>query len=417
MKAFYTLLTAIFLLAPQLNAQGSDETPTGRFEPNVINVTAFVGDTVETYFDLINTGTVRFYATNSFWSDYGFFTVDLTNLHDYIYPGESRRAPVTFCATQPGTFKAQFMTNIGGKFPYVSMTGTAILRGDVNQDGRVDISDVVKLIEYILNEVEVIFAADINSDGSITISDLVMLINYLLNDEWVEITPPNVFEDEVFVVNGVSFKLVAVKGGTFTMGDGGYYTDPAHEVTVSDFHIAQTEVTQALWQAVMGNNPSGHTGNLNYPVENVSWNDCQQFIATLNQLTGRNFRLPTEAEWEFAAGGGNLSHGYQYSGSNNINDVGWSEDNSGDRTQVVASKNSNELGLFDMSGNVWEWCQDWFAAYPTTHQTDPVGPDTGDERIVRGGCMRGHTRFCDIHYRMYYEPSFKRDEIGLRLAL
>ena len=137
---------------------------------------------------------------------------------------------------------------------------------------------------------------------------------------------------------------------------------PAHQVTLSDYYIGETEVTQALWKAVMGTNPSNFKGDSN-PVEKVSWNDCQEFIRKLNSLTGRTFRLPTEAEWECAARGGNQSKGYKYSGSNKIKDVAWYDGNSKDKTHAVKTKPSNELGLYDMSGNVNEWCWDLYGAY------------------------------------------------------
>ena len=165
-----------------------------------------------------------------------------------------------------------------------------------------------------------------------------------------------------FMVNGVSFEMVRVEGGTFHMGATSEQKDeawdrekPVHSVTLSSYYIGKTEVTQALWQAVMGSNPSNFKGS-NLPVECVCWNDCQEFIQKLNSLTGRNFRLPTEAEWEFACRGGNNSRGYKYSGSNNLGSVAWYDDNSGGQTHPVATKAPNELGIYDMSGNVWEWC-------------------------------------------------------------
>ena len=137
---------------------------------------------------------------------------------------------------------------------------------------------------------------------------------------------------------------------------------PVHSVTLSSYYMGETEVTQALWKAVMGNNPSRFKGD-NLPVENVSWNDCQEFIRKLKQKTGKNFRLPTEAEWEYAARGGKKSNGYKYSGSNNIGSVAWYDDNSSNQIHAVKGKRLNELGLYDMSGNVWEWCSDWYGQY------------------------------------------------------
>ena len=192
-----------------------------------------------------------------------------------------------------------------------------------------------------------------------------------------------------YTVNGVSFNMVAVEGGTFTMGGECIHNNncsslPAHEVTLSGFSIGETEVTQALYEAVMGNNPSYHTGDLQYPVEQVSWDMCQEFIAKLNMMTGKKFRLPTEAEWEFAARGGNMSMGYTYSGSDNVDDVAWHRYNSGHISHVVGTKQPNELGLYDMTGNVWERVADWYGPYSDNQQTDPTGPENGIMRCTRG---------------------------------
>ena len=241
-------------------------------------------------------------------------------------------------------------------------------------------------------------------------------------------------QTRTFTVNGVTFKMVAIEGGTFTMGttaehafDG--WELPAHEVTLSSYCIGQTEVTQALWLAVMGSNPSYFSSRNNYdtnlqrPVEFVSWNDCQTFITKLNQLTGKTFRLPTEAEWEFAARGGNRSKGYKYSGSNNPDDVAWywfnipSHNEEYGTTQTVATKAPNELGLYDMSGNVFEWCQDRYGSYSSDAQTNPVGPSTGYGRVFRGGSWLNHAYNCRVSLRVGYDPTSTVDCIGLRLAL
>ena len=233
-----------------------------------------------------------------------------------------------------------------------------------------------------------------------------------------------------FTVNGVTFKMVAIEGGTFTMGatveqgsDDFEWELPAHEVTLSSYCIGQTEVTQALWQAVMGSNPSYFSNRNNYdtnlqcPVEWVSWNDCQTFITKLNQLTGRTFRLPTEAEWEFAARGGNQSHGYKYSGSNNIDDVAWYYGNHTSTTHPVATKAPNELGLYDMTGNVFEWCQDYSDSYSSYAQTNPVGPSTGYIRVYRGGGFGTFISYCRVTYRDGSYPTWTDRGLGLRLAL
>ena len=228
---------------------------------------------------------------------------------------------------------------------------------------------------------------------------------------------------KTYTANGVSFDMMMVKAGTFTMGATSEMKDPyseektTHQVTLTnDYYIGKTEVTQALWKAVMGNNPSYFKGD-NLPVEEVSWDDCQKFISKLNSLTGQNFRLPTEAEWEFAARGGNNSNHYQYSGSNELGDVAWYDGNSGDKTHVVATKQPNELGLYDMSGNVWEWCSDWFGNYSSSSLTNPTGPNSGSNRVNRGGSWSNNARYCRSSYRNYYTPVSSCFNLGLRLVL
>ena len=231
---------------------------------------------------------------------------------------------------------------------------------------------------------------------------------------------------ETVSVNGVSFNMVHVDGGTFTMGatpeQGNDVYDnekPAHQVTLSSYMIGETEVTQALWQAVMGKNPSIHGNNLNNPVETVSWKDCQEFIKKLNKLTGKKFRLPTEAEWEFAARGGNKSKGYKYSGSNNIDEVAWYKDNRKINRNPVKMKKSNELGLYDMTGGVWEWCSDWFDTnyFKSSPQLNPKGPSSGSRRVYRGGGDYGEARICRISIRYSTDPGESLSIIGLRLAM
>ncbi len=229
--------------------------------------------------------------------------------------------------------------------------------------------------------------------------------------------------NETFTVNGVSFTMIKVDGGTFQMGatseqgnDADNDEKPVHSVTLSDYYIGETEVTQELWQAVMGSNPSYSKGSKK-PVENVSWNDCKEFITKLNRLTGKNFRLPTEAEWEYAARGGNKSKGYKYSGSNTIGNVAWYNDNSSSQTHDVKTKTPNELGIYDMSGNVWEWCQDWYGSYSSGSQTNPTGPSSGSGRVLRGGSWFHYARYCRVSYRISYNPYGRSNYIGFRLAL
>ena len=218
-------------------------------------------------------------------------------------------------------------------------------------------------------------------------------------------------------LNKLINNMVYVSGGTFIMGgDESSDQTPTHSVTLSSYYICKYEMTQALWRAVMGSNPSKFKGD-NLPVEQVSWNDCQTFINRLNNYTGRNFRLPTEAEWEFAARGGNYSRHYKYSGSNYISDVAWYCDNSGNRTHPVGTKQANELGLYDMSGNVWEWCSDWFGSYSSYSQNDPNGPNSGSCRVRRGGCWGDNARYCRSSYRSSNAPGVRGGNLGLRLVL
>lgn len=227
----------------------------------------------------------------------------------------------------------------------------------------------------------------------------------------------------LFKVGNVEFKMIYVEGETFKMGSDNGCADekPVHDVTLSDYCIGETLVTQALWKAVMNNNPSGFKGD-NLPVENVSWEDCQEFICKLNnrvqdQLKGRRFALPTEAQWEFAARGGKKRKGYLYSGSNTIDDVAWYEGDSSEKTHPVKQKRANELGLYDMSGNVGEWCQDWFGFYPSSSQTDPTGPSSGASRVLRGGSWYSIASYCRSANRNYYTPGNRYNFLGLRLVL
>ena len=239
---------------------------------------------------------------------------------------------------------------------------------------------------------------------------------------------PVVRTKETYTVNGVSVKMIPVEGGTFQMGsddsDANDDQKPVHQVTLSSFSIGETEVTQELWYAVMGAKPTSSNswsttrglGN-NYPAYYVSWNDCQTFITKLNQMTGKKFRLPTEAEWEYAARGGNKSNGYKYSGSNTIEDVAWYNSNSNMYTHPVATKAPNELGIYDMSGNVYEWCQDWYGEYSSGSQTNPTGPSSGSNRVERGGGWNIDARDCRVSLRDYVNPTKSYSNLGFRLAL
>ena len=271
---------------------------------------------------------------------------------------------------------------------------------------------------------------DVDYNGEVNVADVVTLIDYQLTGTWEDAPVDTAME--VITVNGVSFTMITVKGGTFMMGataeqglDANSWEKPAHQVTLSQFRIGQTEVTQELWEAVMGSNPSWYKGDPKRPVEMVSWTDCQNFIEQLNHMIGRNFRLPTEAEWEFAARGGNKSQGYKFSGSEDVDEVAWHWDiipsqtpgAPGYGTQPVATKQPNELELYDMSGNVWEWCQDWYGNYSRDAQTDPTGPYAGSFRIFRGGSWSRSDVTCRVSFRNFNYPSTSDDTMGFRLAL
>ena len=231
----------------------------------------------------------------------------------------------------------------------------------------------------------------------------------------------------VFSVNGSVFTMVLVEGGTFEMGatmeqgqDDPYENEyPVHVVNLSSYYICQTEVTQELWSAVMGTNPSMILGDVMLPADCVKWDMCQAFISALNEILEHNFefRMPTEAEWEFAARGGNRSRGYKYSGSNNLDEVGWYESNADEMTHPVGMKKPNELGIYDMSGNLWEWCQDWLGHYQPEEQTNPVGPDEGSHRVMRGGSWTYDQNFCRVSKRNYISHVIGVSNCGLRLAL
>ena len=225
------------------------------------------------------------------------------------------------------------------------------------------------------------------------------------------------------VKDGISIEMVKVEAGSFNMGATPEMQNPdedekpVHRVTLTNnYYIGKYEVTQALWKTVMGNKSSRFKGD-NLPVEKVSWNNCQKFISKLNKLTGKSFCLPTEAEWEFAARGGKKSRGYQYSGSNTLGDVAWYEGNSGSKTHAVGTKQPNELGIYDMTGNVYEWCQDWYGSYSSSPQTNPIGAVSGSSRVDRGGSWFFTAKHCRSSYRFNLTPDYRLNFLGLRLVL
>lgn len=247
----------------------------------------------------------------------------------------------------------------------------------------------------------------------------------------------------VKVAEGVEVELVWVEGGTFTMGSNETpkgvkltyaLSRPEHRVTVDGYWMGRYEVTQGLWKAVMGSNPSKFVGD-SLPVESVSWDEAQQFVLLLSQLTGRRFRLPTEAEWEYAARGGNVgtgagkmpavqggvkrAEGFPYAGCgrNGLDDHCWYCVNSGGSTHTVGSLKPNELGLYDMSGNVAEWCQDWVEAYTEEEQKNPSGPKEGENRVLRGGHYNSTSAACTVYDRGWYLPTGKYELYGLRVLM
>lgn len=215
----------------------------------------------------------------------------------------------------------------------------------------------------------------------------------------------------IFRVKDIEFKMIPVEGGTFNMGT----AMSTHKVKLDTFRISETTITQELWEAVMGNNPSKNKG-MKKPVEQISWDDCQEFIIKLNAITKCNFRLPTEAEWEFVARGGNRSVATDFSGSDNLNEVGWCQINC-NGTSDTKLKMPNELRVYDMSGNVWEWCQDWYADLTNTPATNPKGPVSGLGRVCRGGSWKTGEERCSVYSRTYAGPSRRSDDIGFRIVM
>ena len=243
------------------------------------------------------------------------------------------------------------------------------------------------------------------------------------------------------VLRELEANMVWVEGGNFTMGNKWRGKGGSQQVALSGFYICKYEVTQELWQAVMDTNirqqRDKHKSQSNisisglsvldiygegadYPMYYLSWDDCRDFIAKLNQLTGKSYRMPTEAEWEYAARGGrygaNRYQSLEYSGSKSINDVAWFKNNSDHTTHLVGQKSPNELGLCDMCGNVWEWCQDWYGDYSSEVQTDPIGPSSGNYRLMRGGSWDSESSSCCVTTRHYVSPSNRDRCFGLRLA-
>lgn len=303
---------------------------------------------------------------------------------------------------------------------------TAICTGNLTSDGEYQITGkgvVWHTSTSVTLEVKTGITRETNEVGEFasTLTDLTTDTKYFVrayatNDlgtgygEEIEFTT-TVYKD---------IEMVSVEGGTFEMGSNDGYSDeePIHSVTISSFEIGKYEVTQEQWKKVMGSNPSHLKGDI-LPVDRVSWDDVQTFITKLNEQTGLEYRLPTEAEWEFAARGGVLANSTIYAGSNTIGDVAWSDDNSGNKPHAVGGKQANELGIYDMSGNVYEWCNDWYGStyYSSSPTDNPQGPSTGFYRIFRGGSWYYVPYRCRVAHRSSYYQTSKNYYVGFRLAL
>ncbi len=301
------------------------------------------------------------------------------------------------------------------------------VRGDVNSDGCYDINDVTLLIQYVLTGDDSsvnVAACEIDYVGGVDINDIIYLIDKLLKGTMGECFPPEMEIPEncvTYTVNGVSFQMVPVEGGTFMMGGTSFHNSPIHQVTLSSYWIGLTEVTVGLWKAVMGSYDYFDMHNDDQPAGCLNWFKCQDFIARLNELTGLNFHLPTEAQWEFAARGGNLSHGYTFAGSNLLSEVAWFrlDDMLLNHIYPVGTKAPNELGLYDMSGSLREIVYDAFEGYSSEPQVDPVveWEYPSGNMCVRGGSIHTDSIYCAVNSRWPFEKTYDFQDHGMRLAL
>ena len=252
--------------------------------------------------------------------------------------------------------------------------------------------------------------------------DLKYLENYdglLINWNVEEVT-----EEQQEVIREIVSNMVRVEGGTFQMGsdDELAATDeqPVHSVTLSSYRINKFTVTQKQWRTLMGSDPgwnSNYGVGDEFPATYVTYADCENFVKTLNTLSGLNFRLPTEAEWEYAARGGKQSQGTLYSGSDNPDEVAWHQGNAGNVLHYPGRLRPNELGLYDMSGNIWEWCGDWYGEYPADAQTNPAGPANGNRRVVRGGSFSYEASYSRVSQRNSLSPNYRSFVTGFRVAI
>lgn len=349
---------------------------------------------------------------------YSYANPNSIEMGDYVFTGVNK-GDVTLHVT-PEHYDAYRNAAQWNEFNIVGDLGDQ----DVNRDNEVNVGDVNVVLGAILAE-DHCPAYDVNYDLEVNVADVNVILTTILGvpSPGGEPDKPVTGETKTYTVNGVSFKMVKVSGGTFSMGatdeqgtKGEADENPVHQVTLSDFWIGETEVTESLWKAVMGSNPSYSRKGDNYPVENISWNDCQTFINKLNSLSGEQFFLPTEAQWEYSARGGNKSKNYRYAGGNDRFAVAWFNSNSGGAKHPVATKQCNELGLYDMSGNVDEWCRDWYGSYSASAQTNPTGPSSGTNRVSRGGGWDDSDGRCRVSSRRGGWTSDKNNYLGLRLV-
>ena len=351
----------------------------------------------------------------------GTFNLPDRSLRNVRYSGVSSTSGSTIQGVQDGIFVTFKFTDtrIGdepielrhvNEWYYVNSTGTWEQNSEFNPSENLDVT-------VTPNGVLVFLVLDCSSSLGTDFPKLKEAAKAFVRGLTSEVLSPT------YTVGGVTFEMVAVDGGTFDMGHSGTSGEadelPVHPVTVGDFAIGRTPVTQALWQAVMGSNPSKFAGDPNRPVDKVSWNDCQTFISKLNALTSQAFRLPTEAEWEYAARGGNKAMATAYAGGNNLNTLGWFGENSDNTTHPVGQKQANELGLYDMSGNVWEWCSDYYSSsyYSISPRENPTGPSSGSYHVRRGGSWDSADTDCRVANRDNYGSTFRKSINGLRLAM
>lgn len=330
---------------------------------------------------------------------------NITNIH---FSRVNREVVLTYDLDRNADIRIQVSTNGGKTFGdyienYSGDAGRNVQAGTQRTVLFYDLPDL-RSIPYVLDTFAGLCWADTN-----------IVFNVEVDDGSVDIP-----------VNDLRIRMIRVDGGSFMMGctrpNAVKHTyeesKPVHRVTVDTFYMAKYEVTQRLWREVMDNNPSRWKGNDSLPVEQVSYQDAQIFIARLSQITGYRFRLPTEAEWEYAARGGRYSKDCVFPGANgDPGSVAWYGMNSGNHTHVVGRLKPNELGLHDMAGNVWEWCSDWFGDYPDSPQDNPRGPRKGEHRILRGGCINSPSWGCAVFDRSWYEPEFGYGFNGFRLVL